>query len=217
MNQLKCLWLHRAVGMVAIAALILAGACALALGAPSTALAKGASGQVAAAGIVAKGKTFVHAGNLYKVIDVDSEGDDLPEVKLVKYGSTNKKPVINTVKHNGVKYEVEAVGKNAFNNVKGHAITHVTLGKNVDSIGSKAFYGCTKLKVIDMRKADVIEIDKNKKGYYVDEVDVGSQAFKKAGTASLKVKCGVSNASYKKLYKQALVKKGLRKGATVVK
>jgi len=164
----------------------------------------------------ARGQTFVKNGNTYKVTDLADE-DDLGEVTLVKYGSTNLKPTVNTVKYQGQVYEVDAIGKNAFNNVKGHKVTLVTLGRNVDRIGAKAFYGCKKLKTINMAKCDVIDIDYGANGYYLDETDIGAKAFKNAGVKAVKVKCGKSNASYQKVFKKALVSKGMRTSVTVVK
>ena len=163
-----------------------------------------------------EGATFVIGGNSYKVTDEWEGVRDPGEVVLVKYGATNTKPVINTVKYQGKTYEVEKIAKNAFNNAKGHKIVQVTLGRNVEYIGAKAFYGCKKLKVINIAKSEVVDIDYSKrKGYYLDDVEIGAQAFKNAGTKNVKVKCGNNNVQYKKLVKKALVAKGLRSSAVL--
>ena len=164
----------------------------------------------------ARGETFTKSGNTYKVTDL-AEDDDLAEVVLVRYGSTDTTPVVNTVKYQGQVFAVEAIGKNAFNNAKGHKITSVKLGANVDKLGAKAFYGCKKLKTINMAKCDVIDIDKGRNGYYIDEIDMGANALKNAGVKAVKVKCGKSNAAYQEVFKKALVKKGMRTSVTVVK
>lgn len=164
------------------------------------------------------GATIVVSGNTYKVTDRWEGARDPGEVMLVKYASTNKKPVINTIKYKGKVFEVEKIAKNAFNNAKGRKITHLTLGRNVDYIGAKAFYGCSKLAVINIAKADVIEVDYSKRrGYYLDDVEIGAQAFGKAGVKYVKVKCGNAKAGYQKVIKKALVAKGLRSTAKVIK
>lgn len=163
------------------------------------------------------GDTFKKDGNVYKVVDLDDDGDDMDEVVLVKYGSSNKKPVVNVVKYKGKAYEVEKIGKNAFNNAKGHKITSIKLGDEVESIGAKAFYGCKKLKTIDLAKCDAIELEKEDGKWEVDDLDIGKKAFSGAGVAKVKVKCGSSKAGYQKLYKKVLVKKGLRSDAKMVK
>ena len=165
----------------------------------------------------ARGDIFKVDGNTYRVTDYDVTENDLGEVVLVKYGSTKKTAAVNTVKYKGETFKVEAVGKNAFNTAQGRKVTSVTLGRNVDEIGSKAFYGCRKLVKLNMAKADVIDIDRNRKGYYIDDIDIGKNAFKNTGTAKLKVNCGSKNSQYQAAYKVALEKRGMRSDVTVVK
>lgn len=163
------------------------------------------------------GDTFTKGGNTYKVTEAYENSHDWGEVTLVKYGASSKTPTINTVKYQGHAFEVDKIGKNAFNNKKGHRITAVKLGKHVDRIGAKAFYGCKKLKTINLRACDAVEIEKENGRYQLDELNIGSKAFAKAGKSGVKVKCGSANASYQKVYKNALKKKGLRSDAKVVK
>ncbi|MDO4400492.1 MAG: leucine-rich repeat protein [Coriobacteriia bacterium] len=169
------------------------------------------------ASAVELGAKFTKDGNTYKVTEAYENAHDWGEVTLVKYGSSNTKPTVNTVKYKGETFEVEVIAKNAFNNTKGHKITSIKLGDHVDKIGAKAFYGCSKLKSIDMRTCEAIDIDKEHGKYVIDDLDIGSKAFAKAGVSSVKVKCGSSNASYQKLFKKALVSKGLRSNAKIVK
>ncbi len=53
-----------------------------------------------------------------------------------------------TVKYKGITCKVTAVASKALKNNKN--VTKVKLGKNVKKIGSKAFYGCTKLAAVQM-------------------------------------------------------------------
>ena len=204
------------VAALALAALALLSAGLIALATAQQAYAGTLVAAQGASGLTV-GDTFTVDGNKYKVSKIDQDPGDLSEVILVKYGSKNKKPTINTVKYNGEKFEVDEIGKNAFNNKAGHKLKAITLGRNVDDIDAKAFYGCKKLKCIDMRKADVIEIEKEHGRYVVDEIDIGKKAFAKAGTACIKVKCGKGNASYRAQFKKVLVKRGMRDSVTVVK
>ena len=99
----------------------------------------------------------------------------------------------STVKIDGVTYKVTAIEKNAFKNNK--KIKSVTIGKNVEKIGTKAFYGCTKLKTLTI---NTTKLTKSK---------IGSKAFSKT-PKSMKVK-----APKKKLsaYQKILRGKGVHK------
>lgn len=169
---------------------------------------------------LSRGDTFTKNGNTYKITDIENDYDDDDdddadegdgEVTLVKYGSSDKSPSINTVTYQGKKFEIDTIGKKAFNTTAGHKIKSLTLGKNVDKIKSKAFYKCKKLKSINMRKCDCIDIDRSYNGYYIDEIDIASSAFKSAGKGTVKVKCGKSSSSYQKVFKKAMKKTGLKK------
>ena len=165
------------------------------------------------------GTTFTVDGNTYKVTDRWKSARDLGEVVLVKYGSAKTNPTINTVKYQGKVYEVEAIGKGAFNTAKGRAITSVALGRNVEEIHAQAFYGCARLSTIDISKSEVIEVEYSRrtKSYYLDDVEIGALAFGKAGVKNVKVKCGSTNAKYQQVVKKALMGKGLRNTAIVVR
>ena len=165
------------------------------------------------------GTTFKVDGNTYKVTERYKSASDPGEVQLVKYESNKTNPTINTVKYEGKLYEVEAIGRGAFNTANGKKITSVKLGKNVDSIGANAFSGCTKLATIDIAQSDVIEIDYSRrtKSYYVDEINIGARAFANAGTKNVTVKCGSANKSYQNTVKIALRNKGLHANAKVVR
>ncbi len=165
------------------------------------------------------GSTFVVDDNTYKVTDRWESAREPGEAALVKYGSKNTKPTVNTVKYQGKVYEVEQIGKAAFNTAQGRKITSVKLGRNVDYVGAQAFSGCAKLKTIDIAQSDIIELEYSRrtKSFYVDEMDIGGRAFSNAGVKNVTVKCGSANKSYQNAIKKALTSKGLRTTATVVR
>ena len=163
-----------------------------------------------------KGDAFTVNGNRYVVKDYELDDDDPPEAVLVRYGSANKTPTVNTVRYRGIVFEVEDIARNAFNNAAGHKITKLTLGRNVDEIGARAFYGCKKLKYIDMSACECIDLDFEHGRYIIDDLDIGKNAFKKCGVKRVKVSCGRSNSSFKKAYKRALLACGMRSSVRVV-
>ena len=90
----------------------------------------------------AKGSTLVVSGGLYKVTKKGKTLSFLrPVSKKCKVFS-----VPATVRYKGVTYKVTAIGKNAFKNCK--KLTRLSVGTNVTSIGSKAFYGLSTLKTL---------------------------------------------------------------------
>ena len=207
-------------GKIAAIAVLATLLAVLACGAPQQAMAADglqATGVPATQAGLSVGDTFTKGGNLYKVIEVDADGTDPSEVMLVKYGSSKTKAKVNAVTYKGETFEVDRIGKNAFNNAKGHKVASLTIGNHVDRIQAKAFYGCKKLKTINLRKADVIELEKTAKGYRIDELDIAKTAFAKAGTAKVKAYCGKSSAAYQKAFKKALVRVGLPSTVRVVK
>lgn len=107
--------------------------------------------------------------------------------------------VPNTIKAGGITYKVTSIAPNAFKNNK--KLTKVTIGKYITAIGTKAFYGCKKLKSITIKTTKLTS------------AKVGSKAFK--GThkkAVLKVP-----KSKLKSYKKFLGKKGVAKTAKIKK
>ena len=107
--------------------------------------------------------------------------------------------VPNTIKAGGITYKVTSIDPNAFKNNK--KLTKVTIGKYITAIGTKAFYGCKKLKSITIKTTKLTS------------AKVGSKAFK--GThkkAVLKVP-----KSKLKSYKKFLGKKGVAKTAKIKK
>ena len=68
---------------------------------------------------------------------------------LKKPGSKSKVDVPATVKYKGKSYKVTGISDRAL--YEDGKVSAVTIGKNVKSIGSKAFYSCKKLKKITVR------------------------------------------------------------------
>ncbi len=99
----------------------------------------------------------------------------------------------------GMKYKVTAIEKNAFKNNK--KLKSITIGKNIERIGAKAFYGCSKLKKITIKTTKLT----TKK--------VGSKAF---GKTPKKMKVKVPKKKFKS-YKKMLIQRGVNKKVTFLK
>jgi hypothetical protein len=96
-----------------------------------------------------------------------------------------------TVKIGGITYKVTSIAKNSFKGNKN--LKRLTIEKNVEKIGVRAFYGCKKLKTITIKTTKL----KTKK--------IGANAFK-----NIKSKATVKVPKKKyKAYKTMLLKKGM--------
>ena len=129
--------------------------------------------------------TSVSVGGATYKIDTDST------VTYAKGNNKNSVSIPATIKVNGKTMKVTSVAANAFKNNK--KLTSVVIGKNINSIGKKAFFGCKKLKKVTIKS-------KNLK-------TVGKAAFRKAGTKKLVVKVP---AKMKKAYTKLLKKGNLK-------
>lgn len=135
---------------------------------------------------------------IYKVTKAALSGGTVEYVKPVnKKKSTVSIP--STIKVDGVTYKVTSIANNAFKNNK--KIKKLTIGKNVSRIGTKAFYGCKKLKTIAIKTTKL----KTK--------NIGSKAFN--GIAS-KATIKVPKKKYT-AYKKLLKKKGVGSKAVLKK
>lgn len=106
---------------------------------------------------LAKGKTFTVGKYKYKVtVSLKSKG----EVTLYKPLKKNYKTVVipSSVTYKKVKYKVTAISANAFKNNK--KLTKVTIGSNVKTIGSSAFYGTTHCKAFTVKSRKIKTIGK---------------------------------------------------------
>jgi endoglucanase len=103
----------------------------------------------------AKGTVLTDTTTKAKYKVTSSASAKTPTVAYYRTTSTSKKIVVPaTVKIGGVTYKVTSIAANAFK--KKTKITSVTIGKNVKSIGSKAFYGCTKLKTVKFKSGSAL-------------------------------------------------------------
>ncbi|MDO4806391.1 MAG: hypothetical protein Q4A07_04005 [Coriobacteriales bacterium] len=163
-----------------------------------------------------RGSKFSVNGNTYRVTEYDAKDKD-GDVTLVSYGATSTKPTINTVKYKGIRFDVDTIGRAAFNTKRGRKVTSIKLGSKVDRIQSKAFYGTKQLKAIYMGASDVVDLDKERDAWKIDNIDAARDAFTGAGAKKLTIHCGKKARAYQNLYGKALMSKGLRKDAIIVK
>lgn len=146
----------------------------------------------------AVGKIYANGNYKYKITNASLNGKGT--VTLVSVVKKTKTVVVpDTIKLGGKTFKVTAIGKAAFKkNVK---VTKVTLGKNVKTIGAKAFYGCKKLRTVVIKNTQMTG------------KTVGSGAF--TGTyAKMTVKVPSKKL---KSYKTILLKRGVSKKAVIKK
>lgn len=120
-------------------------------------------------------------------------------------GTINKKAksitVPATVTIEGTAYKVTSIAAGAFKNNKN--ITKVTISSNISSIGKQAFYGCKKLKTINIKSKNLTARS------------IGAKAFSKVGSNNYKKLTVKVPKSKKNTYKKILKKKGLSGRAKV--
>ncbi len=97
----------------------------------------------------------------------------------------------DTIKIGGKNYKVTAIAAGAFKNQK--KLTRITIGKNIRTIGAKAFFGCSKLKKITIKTSALTA------------KRVGKKAFAKIHS---KATCKVPKKK-RSLYRKVLKKRGL--------
>ena len=114
-------------------------------------------------------------------------------LKTPKNNTLTKLAIPDTIKANGKTVPVTAIAKNAFKGMD--KLTTVTIGKNVKSIGAKAFYGCKKLKKITIKSTKLTK------------KTIGSKAFTGINKKAV-IKCPKGK---KAAYKKILLKKGMKK------
>jgi len=145
--------------------------------------------------ILEKGKKYEVDNIVYKVLDSKAGGS-------VEFVSVKKKVsnvvIKDTVVVNGIKCKVTAVAKNAFKDNK--KLKSVKIGRNIKSIGKKAFYNCKKLSEVTVNTTKLTE------------KSVGANAFGKL-MEGIKLKVPSSKL---KAYKKLFYKKGISKKAKIV-
>lgn len=109
--------------------------------------------------------------NLHTSVQV--KGCNFSIVSIQNNAFKNCSALKGNIKLNG---SLKSIGTNAFTDCKN--ITSVVLGNKVTSLGSKCFYSCNKLKLVDLRSANKLR-------------KVGSAAFKKnAKSRQFKISSG---------------------------
>ena len=99
------------------------------------------------------GTTKKIGGFTYKITNATASSE---AVTLIKDNQNKKSRTIPaTVKIDKRSYKVTAIGNSAF--AKNKKLQKIVIGKNIKSIGKKAFFNCKKLKTIDVRKCTSIK------------------------------------------------------------
>lgn len=135
-------------------------------------------------------------GNYYKIISKSK--------KTVQYVKPVKKNIISvtipsSIKLNGKRYKVTGIVANAFKNCK--KLKKVTIGTNVNSIGKRTFYGCSKLRTIKVKTSKLTGSR------------VGKQAFKGLNKKAVIKVPKKQLKAYKRLFRA----KGVGKKVTIKK
>lgn len=104
-----------------------------------------------------KNSTFTSSSVTYKVTKSDAKKGTVTLVKGDKKKSSVVIPA--TVKKNGYTFKVTQISSKAF--YKNTKLKKVTIGKNITSIGTKAFQGCKSLKTIQVKSTSLKKVGKN--------------------------------------------------------
>ena len=134
-------------------------------------------------------KTYFEKGNLkFKIINAKKK-----QVMVLRCLNKNSKKIVvpTNIKYNGVTYSVVSIGSNAFSSLKNLEV--VTIGRNVITIGKKAFYNCGKIKAFHIKTTKIDKVEK--------------EAF---GKLSTKCRVYVEDKMIKK-YKKLFYKSGMNK------
>lgn len=111
-----------------------------------------------------KGTTQIIGNLKYKVTKSNAKTGTVTVVSA-KNKKLKSVTIPATVNINGYTFKVTAIANNAFKANK--KLTKVVIGANVKTIGTKAFYGCKKLKTITVKSKIVTKVNKNAfKGIY---------------------------------------------------
>lgn len=103
----------------------------------------------------------VTIGDIVYKVTAGSDKYDTCEVSVLKVNTKTKKSytIPNTVKINGNTCNVTSISSNAFSGCT--KATKITVGKNVQKIGSKAFYNCKNLKTMTINSTKIKSVGKN--------------------------------------------------------
>lgn len=139
-----------------------------------------------------EGQVYTNGSYSYRIL---SNTDMTVEVTGLKDTSLKKISVYSSVKLGEKEYKVAAIAVSAFKNNK--TATSVSIGKNVETIGSGAFAGCTQLKKVTAKSTALKEIG--------SKVFMGCKKLKTLTIKSKKLKKIGTNA-FKGIYKKAVIK-----------
>lgn len=129
----------------------------------------------------------------YKVIKSGKSGGTVTYLKSMN-GVKTSITIPATVKIDGITYKVAGIASNAF--AGNNMIRKVTIGKNVASIGKKAFYNCRNLKTVTIKSTKLTSSK------------VGTSAFR---GIHKKATIKIPKSKFKS-YKSILKKKGIGRG-----
>lgn len=156
----------------------------------------------------------------YKVTKSGKTGGTVAYYKLTN-GTAKTVSIPASVTIGGITYKVTSVAANAFKN--NQTMTKVTVGKNVKTLETGAFSGCTKLKTVAFKSGSALTTIKSKAFYNCKKLQsismpsnvksIGSQAFyncKNLKTITIKstklTAQKVGSNAFKGIYKKATIK-----------
>lgn len=143
-------------------------------------------------------KTTVKTGSIIKVSGNSYKVTGKNTVSYVKSKTSSSKKIVipDSVTYKKKSYKVTAIAPSAFINNK--YITNLTIGKNVTSIGDKAFYNCRRLRTITIKSCKLSSI-KNRAFYSKQKITINVQAKCYLKYVKLIKKSGI--------YKKTVIKK----------
>lgn len=109
--------------------------------------------------VAAKGQTHIVGDYQYFIMNDKTDGKGTVSVSGFAKHSRTSVEIPDNVNIGSAHYKVVEIGSNAFKNQTG--ITKVSIGKNVKSIGSYAFYNCKKLTRIRILSSHLNSVGKN--------------------------------------------------------
>lgn len=169
-----------------------------------------------------KGQIITHTStkNQYKVTKAGKTGGTV-EYYRGNNGSSTTISIPDTVKIDGITYKVTGISANALEG--NQKVKKVVVGKNIKTIGTRAFYGCTELKTVTFQKSSALTTIKSKAFSQCKKLSkitipekvtsIGKQAFEKCSklksiiikTTKLK-ETKVGAKAFSNIYKKATIK-----------
>ena len=104
------------------------------------------------------GTLFTLGKKIYKITKTGENGGTVAFIRTTSKKVTTVS-VPATIKVDGITYKVTSISASAL--AKNTKLKSVTIGKNVKTIGKKAFYGCKNLKKITIKSSSLKSVGKN--------------------------------------------------------